>query len=174
MTSSTEGASICSKLSAVLPGKVFLPGSSKYKSSLESYFFRTARESPACIVKPENTEEVEAIVRVLAANPDIKFAIRSGGHTPNPQRSNVDGGVTIDLRSLKCIEKVEGHDDLLAVGPGAQWSDVYDLLENTGRTVVGSREPSVGVGGFITGGKWSTGTYDVHLIRGRWSLFLRS
>ncbi|PVH94315.1 FAD-binding domain-containing protein [Periconia macrospinosa] len=149
---SLNAAVLCSKLSTALPGKVFLPGSLEYNSSVDSYFFRTAKQTPACILKPQSADEVEAIVKILAANPGVKFAIRSGGHTPNPCQSNVDNGVTIDLRGLKRIDKKEGQDGVLSVGTGAEWGDVYDYLENTGRGAVGSRESSVGVGGFITGG----------------------
>jgi FAD/FMN-containing dehydrogenase len=92
-------------------------------------------------------------VKVLAANSGVRFAIRSGGHIPNPQQSNVDDDVTIDLRGLNKFEPVEGYSDVLAIGTGVRWGDVYDYLENTGRAAVGSRESSVGVGGFITGGK---------------------
>jgi FAD/FMN-containing dehydrogenase len=144
---------ICSKLSAALPGKSFLPGSSEYNSSVESYFFRTARQTPSCILEPKSAEDVKTIVAILAANPGVKFAIRSGGHTPNPNQSNIEDGVTIDLRGLKGVETKQGQDDILSVGTGAEWGDVYDYLEGTGRAAVGSRESSVGVGGFITGGE---------------------
>ncbi|KAF2107184.1 hypothetical protein BDV96DRAFT_625589 [Lophiotrema nucula] len=143
---------IHARLAVVLPGKIFLPDSSEYNSNVGSYFFRTARQSPACIVKPTFTQDVAAALEVLTEYPDVKFAIRSGGHTPNPNHSNVDAGVTIDLRALAVVKKVDGRNDLLQVGAGAEWGAVYEYLEKFGRSAVGSRESSVGVGGFITGG----------------------
>ena len=67
------------------PNKVFLPGSSNYASSIKSYFFKTARQSPACIFAPTSAEDVSVAIELLAAFPEVKIAIRSGGHTPNPQ-----------------------------------------------------------------------------------------
>jgi FAD/FMN-containing dehydrogenase len=145
-------AAAIDKLNSTLPGKVFLPGSANYTSSIESYFFKTARQSPASIVKPTSAEDVSAAVKILAASPGVKIAIRSGGHTPNPNQSNVDAGVTIDLRDLNALKQSEDREDVLQVGGGAEWDSVYGLLEKSGRSAVGSRESSVGVGGFITGG----------------------
>lgn len=42
---------------------------------------------------------------------------------------------------------------IASVGPGAQWSDVYEALDPHGLTVVGPRLPNVGIGGFILGGR---------------------
>ncbi|KAL1592034.1 hypothetical protein SLS60_011626 [Paraconiothyrium brasiliense] len=152
LNTSSSVTRIRSKLSVVLPGKIYFPGDSEYDSSVGSYFFRTARQTPTCILKPNSAGEVQAIVNVLSSDPGVKFAIRSGGHTPNPHQSNVVDGVTIDLRSLNEIARVGGNSDVLSVGTGAKWGDVYDYLEKAGRAAVGSRESSVGVGGFITGG----------------------
>lgn len=137
-----------------MPGEVFHPESSEYNSSVESYFFRTARQYPACIVRPTCAEHVAEAVKILADHPDVKFAIRSGGHTPNPNHSNVEAGINIDLRSLNAIQDVEGKENILQVGPGAQWGAVYEHLEKVGRSAVGSRESSVAVGGFVTGGEF--------------------
>jgi FAD/FMN-containing dehydrogenase len=131
---------------------VFLPNSSDYISSIESYFFKTARQSPACIVKPISAEDVSIAIKILATSPGVRIAIRSGGHTPNPNQSNVESGVTIDLRGLNALHQPEDREDLLQVGGGSEWDSVYGLLEKNGRSAVGSRESSVGVGGFITGG----------------------
>lgn len=43
----------------------------------------------------------------------------------------------------------------LSVGPGNRWVEVYTALEPLGLTVIGGRSASVGVGGFLQGGKLS-------------------
>lgn len=40
----------------------------------------------------------------------------------------------------------------LHVGPGNHWGDVYNFLNNTGKSIVGGRLGVVGIPGFITGG----------------------
>jgi FAD/FMN-containing dehydrogenase len=141
------------KLMAAIPDKVFLPDSSEYASSIESYFFKTARQCPACIFRPMSEEDVSVALKLLAAFPEVKIAIRSGGHSPNPNHNNIESGVTFDLRGLKTLELSGERQVVVEVDAGCDWDAVYELLEKNGRSAVGSREPSVGVAGFITGGK---------------------
>jgi FAD/FMN-containing dehydrogenase len=98
-------------------------------------------------------EDVSVAVKLLAAFPEVKIAIRSGGHSPNPNHSNIESGMTFDLRGLKTLQVSGERQDVVEVGAGCDWDAVYELLEKNGRSAVGSREPSVGVAGFITGGK---------------------
>jgi FAD/FMN-containing dehydrogenase len=104
------------------------------------------------ILRPETVEDVSAAVKTLAAHPEIKFAVRSGGHAPHANSSNIENGVTIDLRGLNFIRDSEERDDVVEAGPAVEWGDIYEHLEKTGSTCMGSRESSVGVAGFITGG----------------------
>ncbi len=66
--------------------------------------------------------------------------------------SNANGGITIDLVNLNALELSE---DMMtaSVGPGQRWGKVYEFLEKQGRVVIGGRVSSVGVGGFLLGGK---------------------
>ncbi len=65
--------------------------------------------------------------------------------------ANVDGGVTIDLRSLNSINLSQGNSSV-SVGPGATWDAVYSRLDPLGLSVVGGRAAGVGVGGLTLGG----------------------
>ena len=94
-------------------------------------------------------------MKTLAAHPEVKFAVRSGGHAPHANFSNIENGVTIYLRGLNFIGDSKDRDDVVEAGPAVEWGDIYEHLEKTGRTCVGSRESSVGVAGFITGGTLS-------------------
>ena len=81
----------------------------------------------------------------------IKFVVRSGGHTTWPGASSIDGGVTIDLRSLNQVTVHEDRGEV-TVGAGGTWADVYDALSPKGLTIPGGRVADVGVGGLVLGG----------------------
>jgi hypothetical protein len=162
---------------ATVPHKVSLPGSSEYVSSINSYFFKTAQQSPAYIFAPVSEEDVSVAVELLSAFPEVKIAIRGGGHTPNPFHNNIESSVTFDLRGLNTLHQSEKRQDVVEVGAGCDWDAVYELLEKSGRSAVGSREPSVGVDGFVTGGKFpiSHGRLSaLALTRFRWIIIFLS
>lgn len=81
-----------------------------------------------------------------------KFAVRSGGHKDAPGFNGVDrDGVLIALQNLNQL-KLSADTKTLTVGPGNRWAEVYTFVEDYGVSVVGGRQPSVGVGGFLLGG----------------------
>ncbi len=145
--------SSCTTLSSRFPGNVLLPGATAYTTSVSSYFFLNERQAPACIIAPTTANEVAEIVKAINSQAPSQVALRSGGHSPNRDFSNIDNGITIDLRGLNQIEMRETSAGIVSVGTGALWIDVYRFLDPLNRTAVGSRVASVGVGGFITGGK---------------------
>jgi FAD/FMN-containing dehydrogenase len=145
--------SVCRELSTLLPNKVLLPNTTFYTSSTQSYFFRESRLNPNCVVVPSSAKDVSQAVKVLTAHPSVKFAIKGGGHSVNKGASNIDDGITIDLSGMRAIEPQGGSWDTVEVGPGATSVDAYRVLDVHNRTVVGGRVASVGLAGFMTGGK---------------------
>lgn len=93
----------CSVLASLLPQKVSSPGDATYVASSQSYFFKQARLSPRCIVRPKSSADVSSIVKTLVRT-GTRAAIRGGGHTPFAGASSIDDAVTIDLSSLNMIE----------------------------------------------------------------------
>lgn len=87
-----------------------------------------------------------------------KFAIRSGGHTPYAGASNIENGVTIDLQHISAVQ-YDAANDLVKVGPGARWNDVFTTLEPLGVITAGGRSSTVGVGGLTLGGGCVTGNH---------------
>jgi FAD/FMN-containing dehydrogenase len=83
---------------------------------------------------------------------NASFAIKSGGHGMYMGASNVEGGVTIDLARLNSFELSENGKSA-KIGAGAKWGEVYAILDPLGLTVSGGRVSSVGVTGFLLGGK---------------------
>ncbi|PVH96136.1 FAD-binding domain-containing protein [Periconia macrospinosa] len=129
------------KLQAALPDKVFLENTKEYDSFSQSYWYRSSRQKPLCVVSPTSATDVSTAVKILAETAGVRFAIWSGGHSPHPNISNTDEGVTIDLRGLNSITKSAEKEHV-----------VYKVLGKENRTAVGSRGAGVGVGGFLLGG----------------------
>ncbi|KAH3910623.1 hypothetical protein HBI56_190410 [Parastagonospora nodorum] len=150
-----------------LKAHILHPGHSDFDSRLRSYFdVKQQSIKPSCIVQPRNTEEVSTAVKVLSGAGFLRqcgFAIRSGGHTPYAGASNIEDGVTIDLQYISSIEYNE-KSNLVKVGPGASWHDVFATLEPLGVITTGGRSATVGVGGLTLVGGISYFTPEHGLI----------
>ncbi|KAL1858313.1 hypothetical protein Daus18300_009931 [Diaporthe australafricana] len=106
--------------------------------------------SPACIFLPRSKHEVAAFVRAI--DPfigDVQFAVRGAGRQPLPGCANVDGGITVDLRSLNGIRVQDGQ---VQVAAGELWGSVYEHLEPLGLGVTGGKSTTCGIGGLATQG----------------------
>lgn len=106
---------------------------------------------PTCILEPETSEEVAAIVSILHGNNET-FAVKSGGHNPNNYFASVSGGPLISTKKLNEII-FDPDSETVRVGPGNRWDEVGEQLDATNYTVVGGRIGNVGVGGYLLGGK---------------------
>ncbi|PCG91139.1 FAD-binding, type 2 [Penicillium occitanis (nom. inval.)] len=80
----------------------------------------------------------------------IPFAIRSGGHLPSPLGCNINGGVLIDLSSLKTLD-YDAANEVVSIGSGLRWQAVYEGLAPYERTALGGHLLDVGVGGLLLG-----------------------
>jgi FAD/FMN-containing dehydrogenase len=69
--------------------------------------------------------------------------------------ANIEGGVTIDLAQMKEVT-VSKNQQLVSLGPGNKWADVYSKLAPMRLAVSGGRWGNVGVGGFLLGGEFSS------------------
>lgn len=142
----------CRDLSATLASKLAYPGSIAYAESISSYWARQqAVLSPSCVVFPETAADVSsALVSIERRN--CQFAVRGGGHGSALNVSNVQDGVTIDLRKLNST--VLSHNNtVVTVGGGQNWYGAYALLYPFGVTLPGGRDSNVGVGGSTIGGE---------------------
>ncbi|GAW24266.1 hypothetical protein ANO14919_138490 [Xylariales sp. No.14919] len=121
-------------------------------TSEQSEYWSTACGSlkPSCILMPTTTQEVAAIVSILAANNE-SFAIKSGGHNPNNYFASIDGGPLISTKKLDQVI-LDPVTETVRVGPGNRWDDVSGALDGSGYTAVGGRIGNVGVGGYMLGG----------------------
>jgi FAD/FMN-containing dehydrogenase len=142
----------CAELSSVLPNNTFYPSAPTYNASILSYPFLQLRLHPSCIVRPTSSHDVSTVIGILRNFNSTKFAIKGGGHNANAGYNNIEDGVTLDMQSLKKVEVARGN-QVVRVGAGALWQDVYDEAEKRNLTVLGGRIGVVGTAGFLTGGK---------------------
>ncbi len=158
--SQVSGLTSCQRIASQLPGRISYSGDSIYANSISSYYAEQPRDlDPGCIFTPTSTADVSKFVKLVTENGTTtssspQFAIRSGGHKYIADAANINGGITVDLRSLN---NVTLNKDLTvaSVGGGAIWSnDVYPNLVTHNLTASGARLPGIGVGGFLTGGEY--------------------
>jgi len=134
--------------------------------NLMRYRSRTCWLEPACIVTPDTDTEVSQIMTILSVF-RTKFAVRSGGHFEAPGFNGVGGdGVLVALSNLKKLA-LSNDRKVLTLGPGQRWGPVYDFVNPYNVTVLGGRQPMVGVGGLLLGGGLSLfyNTYGISLSR---------
>ncbi|RAR12596.1 fad binding domain-containing protein [Stemphylium lycopersici] len=138
-----------------LKSHLLFPGQDAYETREHSYFdVKQQVITPNCIVQPKNVKQVALVVKTLTAASLLshcKFAIRSAGHTPYAGASNIEDGVTIDLKYLNTVQ-YDAKSTSVKVGPAASWNDVYEVLEPMGIMLPGGRSSTVGVGGLTLGG----------------------
>lgn len=98
--------------------------------------------SAQCFVTPSSASEVGLALEIVTFL-HAKFAVRAGGHNPNPGFSSIsDYGLLIDLSALNHLE-LSPDKKVVGVGPGNRWYDVYKYLDQSGVTAIGGRVPEV-------------------------------
>jgi FAD/FMN-containing dehydrogenase len=132
--------SACAAIAKALPGLLTYPGAKEYKKeNSRAYNIGVSELKPACVVTPtQGASQVAQIVKIFNEFPDVKFAVKSGGHDPNFGHSSVHDGVLVSL------SKVAGVKNDLAKGvayvqPGGSWNEVIAPLGKEGKVVVGGR-----------------------------------
>ncbi|KAG2074040.1 hypothetical protein BDR04DRAFT_1008985 [Suillus decipiens] len=79
--------------------------------------------------------------------------VRGGSHSPNPGFLSTEG-VQIVMKSFSNIY-YELATWTANIGMGSLWGQVYSTLGQWNVTIVGERDHSVGVGGFVLQGEYS-------------------
>ncbi|KAF8714589.1 FAD linked oxidase-like protein, partial [Rhizoctonia solani] len=141
----------CNKLEiATSEQRVLNPSDADYHVEAQKHWSSTARLSPACVFVPESSSEVATAVKIFVDN-DCQFAIRGGGHAPNPGWASIRSGVLISLSKLSNIEISDDRKSVV-IGAGNRWGEVYSKTAEHNITVAGGRVSKVGVSGFLLGG----------------------
>ena len=138
-TASAATKAACDEIAAALPHRVHTRWAIDYTSEINSYWSTALHEvKPACLALPQSAEEVSTIVKVLNKYPDVEFAVRSGGHSPNKRFSSVQDGVLISTSDIRGATYDE-ETGIAHVKPGGEWNDVIGDLEERGVAVLGGR-----------------------------------
>jgi FAD/FMN-containing dehydrogenase len=141
-------------------GDIIEPGGAEYESAARSVL---ASGSPACVLRPDSVEDVQAAVR-FAAGAGLVLSVRGGGHG-FPGFGTNDGGVVIDLGRLANVELLDEERHLVRIGGGATWGAVAAALAPHGLAISSGDTKSVGVGGLTLGGGigWKVRKYGLAL-----------
>ncbi|KAI8631509.1 FAD-binding domain-containing protein [Xylariaceae sp. FL1651] len=142
----------CGDIASALPDRVSYAGDLAYFTETTSYWSGALKEiKPACLVLPTSADEVASVVQVLNRYPDVDFAVKSGGHDPNPGHASIEDGILIATREMTGAT-YDAATNIASVGPGGEWNDVISDLEPYGVTIAGGRLGLVGVGGYLLQG----------------------
>ncbi|KAI5836881.1 hypothetical protein DFP73DRAFT_488064 [Morchella snyderi] len=149
--SSAKDQLACRFLNIIFPNTTAIPSEVvTYSSKISINWSVRAWLKSSCVFSPSTTEMTSVGMKVVNFLGN-KFAIRSGGHTPDPEMASIDDGILFSLENLNMVQMDESL-GIASIGPGNRWGDVYDKLSPKGYVVVGGRVPPVGAGGLITGG----------------------
>ncbi|KAL1857550.1 hypothetical protein Daus18300_010308 [Diaporthe australafricana] len=150
------------KIRSLLSGtnaQIFAPEDDGYEQTIERW--SKAAEKPAGVsVVPQNASQVSTVVKFTASE-KLDLAVRGGGHSTAGQ-SSTNGGVLIDLRSIRHVI-VDPEHKTAKVGGGANWGEVDVGLAKYGLATVGGTVSDTGVGGLTLGGGygWLTGKHGL-------------
>ncbi|KAK6354808.1 hypothetical protein TWF696_003941 [Orbilia brochopaga] len=149
--------SCCVRLQALDRSKVFWPNQSTYIAQNGNgiltdmpYWSQQGVASPSCVFTAKSTQDVSNAVKILHTY-RCEYAIRSGGHNPIPGWSNTNGGVLLSASAINDVA-VDPARRTVKFGAGCKWKDIYAKLDPLGLGVMGARDNTVGVGGFLLGG----------------------
>ena len=151
----------CTSIAKTVPGLVVFNPDAEFLDIASNYWSEQAVDAiPSCIIRPRDTREVSASIKAIRREHDLlnststapfSFAVRSGGHFPEPGFSSAAGGVVLDVSLLNQVRVLNGSQTAV-LGTGARWGEVYEQLEKEGVAVAGGRAADVGVGGLTLGG----------------------
>ncbi|KAM3435921.1 hypothetical protein MY4824_004583 [Beauveria thailandica] len=140
----------CRSLRAELPSIYIDSSTAEYDRLITARWSTTSMQHPGCVMTPASAKDMSAIVKVLTAQ-QCKFAVKSGGHNPNPGFNNIDHGVSIDLRSLNSTSLAHDRSHV-SLGTGLSWGQAYAAFQKDKIAFTGGICEDVGVGGLAVGG----------------------
>lgn len=147
----SAASSACSQLKSKFPGKVVDQSTGNYTAE-EDVNWSTSCWLPAqCFFKPSSTQDVaDGLAIVVKAG--SKFAVRNGGHNPNPGYASIDGsGVLFDVADMTSLTISPDHSVMYA-GTGNKGGDIQKFADSYGLSGVTGVNTMVGISGLTLGG----------------------
>ena len=136
------------ELEANFWGELIRPENDGYDAA-RSVYNGMIDKRPALIVRPTGAADVIDAVK-LARESGLPLAVRCGGHSV-AGNSVVDGGILIDLSSLKGV-RVDPASRTARTNAGVLWGEFDRETQLFGLATPGGRVTTTGVGGFTLGG----------------------
>ncbi|KAI5238172.1 FAD-binding domain-containing protein [Aureobasidium subglaciale] len=108
---------------------------------------------PAYIVNGSSSEIISDAMSWASCR-NIRINVKGTGHDLDGRSTGAHSLSiwTHHLNSIKFESNWNGTEDVVIVGSGQQWGNVYDAAAKLGKVVVGGADGSVGLGGHIQGG----------------------
>jgi FAD/FMN-containing dehydrogenase len=131
-----------------LRGAVLLSGDEGYETARRVWNGNVDRH-PAVIVRCLSASDVQRAVN-FAIKRDLLVSVRGGGHSAPGYGTN-DGGLVIDLSSMKAIGVDPAGRTARAEG-GVLWRDLDTATQAHGLATTGGTVSNTGIGGLTLGG----------------------
>jgi FAD/FMN-containing dehydrogenase len=140
-----------------LEGELVLPSDPGYGLATQLQNTEYDSVTPAAVAYCHSAKDVLACVR-HARDTGVRVHVRSGGHSFNGWSTGE--GLVIDLSRMNRAAVGAGT---VRIGAGIQSLDALDRLKPLGRQIITGTFPTVGQGGFLTGGGlgWQTRRFGV-------------
>jgi FAD/FMN-containing dehydrogenase len=133
-------------LAGRIAGEVLVPGVPGYESARKPAMARWHDIRPRAVVICESASDV-AEALAFARRSGVHVAPRSGGHCFAGRSSTP--GIVIDVSPMSSVSVADG---VATVGAGTRLADLYDALDENGRTIPAGCGPTVGIAGLTLGG----------------------
>jgi FAD/FMN-containing dehydrogenase len=161
MTSVPSIADAVNELAGKFTGKLLQPTDAGYEEARKVHN-GLVNKRPLLIARCRGVADVVDAVN-LARNLSLEVAVRGGGHNV-AGRATVDGGVMIDLQSMKGIHVDPSTRTARAEG-GVTWADLNRETQLHSLAVTGGVVSTTGIAGLTLGGGlgWLMGKYGLAL-----------
>jgi FAD/FMN-containing dehydrogenase len=137
-------------LSSAIGGQVLLPDNGQFGSAKQVFNTNYNGSSPAAIVTPTSTADVQKAMAFAASN-KLPVAPRSGGHSYTGA-STANGALVFDLRQLPGGINYDAASGRVTATPATSLWELHQALAAQGRGIPTGTCPSVGVAGHALGG----------------------
>ena len=131
-------------------GRLILPGQEGFALAAWPNNARWAGVQPEAVAMCANQLDVQRCIR-WAADSNLPFAIRSGGH--NYAGFSTTAGLLIDVKAMNSV-KLDLNNGTAWVQGGANNNDVAAALRAHPYAIPSGRCPTVGTSGLVLGGGW--------------------
>jgi FAD/FMN-containing dehydrogenase len=135
MTENGFQSKIQSRLKTILPAGVISTRQNESATNAESYLLLPPGKPPMCIVRPANTDELQAVIRYAnEAGLNLTVTSSSGPHIKGGITSQAEH-VLIDLSHWRKIDLIDRRNRVCRVEPGVTYGELIATLKENDMTL---------------------------------------